>query len=110
MRRLAATDQEVLNPTENILAVERLTHTLKENAAEDHELYYKIARATFRGVRLHLAPLTSMDVCLHLSHAACQCCVALLPLTFPLCCPSFLLPTGVTHPLPVHADPACHDN
>ena len=50
INQLAATDHEVLNPTENIFQVEHLTNTLKENAAEDHELYYKVARAMFRGV------------------------------------------------------------
>lgn len=48
--QLAASDTEVLNPTENITTVEHLTATLKQNAAEDHELYYKVARAMFRGV------------------------------------------------------------
>lgn len=60
MTQLAATDQEVLNPTQNIVAVERLTHALKENAAEDHELYYKISRALFRGV---WSSLTCAKIC-----------------------------------------------
>ena len=56
INQLTATDHEVLNPTDNIFQVEHLTNTLKENAAEDHELYYKVARAMFRGVSIFKPP------------------------------------------------------
>lgn len=56
INQLAATDGQVLNPTENIRAVEHLFTKLRENAAEDHELYYKVARAMFRGVCLVSLP------------------------------------------------------
>lgn len=49
-RQLAVSDHDVLNPSENMPAVDHLTDRLKDNAAEEHELFYKVARAIFRGV------------------------------------------------------------
>ena len=69
--QLADTDSQVLNPTENILTVEHLTKTLRENAAEDHELYYKVARAMFRGVSL-MHPAISCIQCSMLNRAWCK--------------------------------------
>ncbi len=50
MIQLAISDSQVLNPTENILTVGRLTEELRQNAVEDQKIFYKVARAVHRGV------------------------------------------------------------
>lgn len=50
MIQLAISDSQVLNPTENILTVEELTHALQKNAGTDHQIFYKTAKAVHRGV------------------------------------------------------------
>ena len=50
MAQLAASDSQVLNPTESILTVEELTKALSQNAVEDRKIFYKVARAVHRGV------------------------------------------------------------
>ena len=52
MIQLAISDSQVLNPTENILTVEELTHALQKNAAADHQIFYKTAKAVHRGVSM----------------------------------------------------------
>lgn len=52
MIQLAISDSQVLNPTENILTVEELTHALQKNAGTDHQIFYKTAKAVHRGVSM----------------------------------------------------------
>ncbi len=53
MQRLQCIDSQVLNPTEAMAEVEDLTKALQQNAAEDYQMYYKIARSMYRGVSSH---------------------------------------------------------
>lgn len=50
MAQLTMSDRQVLNPTESILNVEELTNELRQNAIEDKQIFYKVARAVHRGV------------------------------------------------------------
>ena len=52
VHQLSASDTQVLNPIDNIVTTEDLTTALRRNAAEDHELFYTVVRAVYRGVSL----------------------------------------------------------
>lgn len=50
MKQIADTDSQLLSPSPTVIRVEKLTEALHENSAEDYEVFYKIARAMYRGV------------------------------------------------------------
>ena len=52
VQQMATREEEMPHPTDNITRLSDLATCLKENAAEDHLVHRKLARAVFRGVRL----------------------------------------------------------
>ena len=50
VNQMAAGEGAMPHPSDNITRMADLTTCLKENAAEDHHVHRKIARAVFRGV------------------------------------------------------------
>ena len=50
MRKLSHIDCHILNPTSRMAELEDLTTALQQNAAEDYQMYYKVARSVYRGV------------------------------------------------------------
>ena len=50
MSQLQRVDSQVLNPTDNMAEVADVTNALQQNASEDYQMYYKIARSMYRGV------------------------------------------------------------
>ena len=50
--QMASGDGAMPHPSDNITKMADLATCLKENAAEDHYVHRRVARAAFRGVRL----------------------------------------------------------
>ncbi|DBB11509.1 hypothetical protein WJX82_006916 [Trebouxia sp. C0006] len=50
IRRLSQIDCHILNPTSCMAELQDLTGALQQNAAEDYQMYYKVARSVYRGV------------------------------------------------------------
>ena len=50
MSKLSHIDCHILNPTSHMAELEDLTSALQQNAAEDYQMYYKVARSVYRGV------------------------------------------------------------
>lgn len=50
LQQMATREDEMPHPTDNITRLSDLATCLKENAAEDHHVHRKLARAVFRGV------------------------------------------------------------
>ena len=51
VNQMASHEGSMPHPSENITRMADLATCLKENAAEDHYVHRKVARAMFRGVR-----------------------------------------------------------
>ena len=54
VQQMAPRVEEMPHPTDNITRLSDLATCLKENAAEDHHVHRKVARAVFRGVSLYV--------------------------------------------------------
>lgn len=77
VNQMGSNEGSMPHPSDNITKMADLATCLKENAAEDHHVHRKVARAVYRGVR----PLRSVHVCmLAVTTCVCFCCVSLIVL------------------------------
>ena len=84
------------HPSDNITRMADLTTCLKENAAEDHHVHRKLARAVFRGVSL-----SSLSLKKHASPYVLERVVWSLPYALQLAlCPSLCLSHTQLHKQP----------
>jgi len=64
MHQMAASEDEALdNRSDNLQAVSLMATQLQQNAAEDRQVYYKLAKALYRGVSASTCPFFILVLC-----------------------------------------------